>query len=113
MRDAELRVAEPTAERVAVISGAGSAEGIGFATAARLVRGGIRVVIGATSARIHERAAELEDIAAELHPDSNRRPWAIPVIADLTEESGASALIDAALEHYGRIDVLINNAGMT
>lgn len=96
-----------------MISGAGSADGIGFATAARLVRGGIRVVIGATSARIYERAAEIEEIAAELHAGDDKLPWAIPVIADLTEEAGAAALIDAALEHYGRLDVLVNNAGMT
>ncbi|MDI6023431.1 SDR family NAD(P)-dependent oxidoreductase [Leucobacter sp. UT-8R-CII-1-4] len=109
MRDAGL----PVAERVAVISGAGSADGIGFATAARFVRGGMRVVVGATSPRIYERAAELEEIAAELHPGSDRLPWAIPVIADLTEELGAAALVDAALEGFGRLDVLVNNAGMT
>lgn len=131
------------AERVAVVTGAGSAEGIGFAAAARFVRAGLRVVVGATSERIRERAAELEAIAAETlassreeAPASSRaearangsaeargedaggstienRPWAVPVIADLTEDAGARALIDAALEHYGRLDVLVNNAGMT
>lgn len=113
MQNAQLRVTEPTTERVAVISGAGSAEGIGFAAAARLVRGGTRVVIGATSARIRERAAELEAIAAASMPAESNLPWAIPVIADLTEESGAAAMINAALERYGRLDVLVNNAGMT
>ena len=113
MQNAQLRVTEPTTERVAVISGAGSAEGIGFAAAARLVRGGTRVVIGATSARIRERAAELEAIAAASMPEESNLPWAIPVIADLTEESGAAAMINAALDRYGRLDVLVNNAGMT
>lgn len=109
MRDAELR----TAERVAVVSGAGSAEGIGFATAVRLVQSGMRVVIGATSHRITERAAELEAIAAARQLSTDKLPWAIPVIADLTEESGAATLIEAAMKHFGRLDVLVNNAGMT
>lgn len=115
VQNAKVRVAE----RVAIVSGAGSAEGIGFAAAARLVRAGLRVVIGATSERIRERAAELEAIAAELHgsSDSNSSstasPWAVAVIADLTEEAGAAALVNAAIAHYGRLDVLVNNAGMT
>ena len=67
VQNAKVRVAE----RVAIVSGAGSAEGIGFAAAARLVRAGLRVVIGATSERIRERAAELEAIAAELHGSSD------------------------------------------
>ncbi len=105
--------APPVAERVAVVSGAGSPDGIGFAAAARLVRAGYRVVVGATSERILDRAAELEDAAAGARSEADRIPWAIPVIADLTEESGAERLIDAAVESYGRLDVLVNNAGMT
>ena len=98
--------------RVAVVSGAGSPDGIGFAAAARLVRAGLRVVIGATSARIEERAAELERIAAEVHPGAPG-PWAIPVVADLTEERGAAHLVGTAAAAFGRLDVLVNNAGMT
>lgn len=113
-----VRVGGPgAAERVAVVSGAGAADGIGFAAAARLVRGGARVVVGATSERIRDRAAELERIAADAHGEphagSDARPWAVPVIADLTEEAGAEALIGAAIDAFGRLDVLVNNAGMT
>ena len=98
--------------RVAVVSGAGSPDGIGFAAAARLVRAGIRVVVGATSERIEERAAELERIAAEAHP-GEAGPWALPVVADLTEERGAAHLVASAVTAFGRLDVLVNNAGMT
>ena len=108
-------------ERVAVVSGAGSPDGIGFATAARLVRAGYRVVVGATTDRIAERAAELERIGAGRNKPAKNAgtsenaptPWAIPVIADLTEEAGAALLIDTAIERFGRLDVLVNNAGMT
>ncbi|MBN9612730.1 MAG: SDR family oxidoreductase [Actinobacteria bacterium] len=110
--------AQAAAERVAVVSGAGAADGIGFAAAARLVRAGTRVVIGATSERIRDRAAELETIAARVGghvqgTGSGTLPWAVPVIADLTEEAGAQALIGAAIDAFGRLDVLVNNAGMT
>jgi 3-oxoacyl-[acyl-carrier protein] reductase len=107
-REAALRVRER--ERVAVVSGAGAPDGIGFATAARFVRAGVRVVIGATTGRIRERAAELEAIAAGGQPPV---PWAVPVIADLTQDDGAHRLVAAAIETFGRLDILVNNAGMT
>ncbi|MBL3686154.1 SDR family oxidoreductase [Leucobacter zeae] len=126
------------AERVAVVSGAGAPDGIGFATAVRLVRAGYRVVVGATTGRIAERASELERIgaqsaampaagastgtasstatattAAAAATGTSNAPWAIPIVADLTEEAGAARLIDAAIAQFGRLDVVVNNAGMT
>ncbi|HUH53394.1 MAG TPA: SDR family NAD(P)-dependent oxidoreductase [Microbacteriaceae bacterium] len=130
---------------VAIISGAGSADGIGFATAVRLVRAGYRVVVGATSERIRDRAAELQTIGLEggglatsnalrtpnEQTDHNRQTdhsgqisdnvqsvdrneiFAVPVIADLTEEAEAQRLVQTAIDTFGRLDVLVNNAGMT
>jgi 3-oxoacyl-[acyl-carrier protein] reductase len=77
----------------ALVTGAGSAEGIGFAAARALVAAGFEVEITSTTERIHERAAEL---GVRGH------------VADLTRWAEAEALVAAA----GRIDVLVNNAGM-
>ncbi len=87
-------------DRVAVITGAGAPAGIGAAVARELVAEGARVVLGATSERVHERAAELGDAA-------------VGVIADLTVDGSAESLVQAALEQWGRLDIVVNNAGMT
>ncbi|MGW4825308.1 SDR family NAD(P)-dependent oxidoreductase [Streptomyces sp. NPDC004227] len=87
-------------DRVAIVTGAGAPDGIGAAVARALVSQGARVVLGATSERVHERAAEL---GAD----------AVGVVADLTVDGAADALVRAALDRWGRIDVLVNNAGMT
>jgi 3-oxoacyl-[acyl-carrier protein] reductase len=77
----------------ALVTGAGSAEGIGFATARLLAARGMQVTITSTTERIHERAAEL-DVRG--------------VVADLTDWDDAQRLVAEA----GPIDVLVNNAGM-
>ena len=88
------------ADRVAIVTGAGSPGGIGYAVARALVDEGARVVLGATSERVHERAASLGESA-------------VGVIGDLTVDGVAEALVDAAVSAYGRLDILVNNAGMT
>ena len=86
------------AGKVALITGAGGAEGIGFACARIFGREGARLAITSTTARIHERAAALSG--------------AIGVVADLTDSAQADAVVNATLAAYGRIDLLVNNAGM-
>ena len=71
------------ADRVAIVTGAGAAGGIGAAIAAKLVSEGARVVLGATSDRIHQRAEELGDSA-------------VGVVADLTVDGAADTLVTAA-----------------
>ncbi|MEI7519550.1 MAG: SDR family NAD(P)-dependent oxidoreductase, partial [Mycobacteriaceae bacterium] len=85
---------------MAIVTGAGAADGIGAAVARQLVDSGARVVLGATSDRIHDRAAELGDAA-------------VGVVGDLTVEGCAEALVSTAVERWGRLDILVNNAGMT
>lgn len=89
--------------RVAIVTGAGSAEGIGFACATRLAAQGMSLVLSSTTDRIAERAAALEDQGAR----------AVGVAADLTDPAAARALVETALDRFGRLDALVNNAGMT
>jgi 3-oxoacyl-[acyl-carrier protein] reductase len=85
------------ADRVALVTGAGSPDGIGFAAARTLAARGARVAIAATTDRIHDRAAEL---------------GVLGVAADLTDDDAARGLALAVQERLGPIDVLVNNAGM-
>lgn len=89
--------------RVALVTGAGSPDGIGFATARILGREGARVAIAATTDRIHDRVAELaaEGIVGTGH------------VGDLMTPGVAVRLVaDALAAHGGRLDILVNNAGM-
>jgi len=90
------------AGRGALVTGAGSAEGIGFATARLLAEAGARVFISSTTGRISQRLAEL--------PGEPGRHGAAP--ADLTEPGAADQLVAVATAALGRIDILVNNAGM-
>ncbi len=90
------------ARQVALITGAGSEWGIGFAAARRLARAGATVALVSTSDRIHRRADEL---VAEGFT-------AIGLVADLTDEEQVGDMVAVAVARLGPIDVLVNNAGM-
>ena len=90
-------------EHTALVTGAGSREGIGFAVARRLHEAGFYVAITSTTERIHDRARELDPTGEAVSA----------YVADLTDEAAARAVVDAVLERAGRIDVLVNCAGMT
>jgi len=88
--------------QVAVVTGVGSPEGIGFAIARRLQSAGFFVAITSTTDRIHDRARELDPTGSMVSS----------IVADLTEEEAAQDLVDSVLRDRGRIDVLVNNAGL-
>jgi 3-oxoacyl-[acyl-carrier protein] reductase len=93
----------PGAEgRVALVTGAGSPTGIGFACAKVLAREGAAVAIASTTDRIEERAATLHAEGAEV----------AGFVADLTDRAEARAMVEGVSELFGRIDIVINNAGM-
>ncbi len=88
--------------RVALVTGAGSPTGIGFASARMLGREGAVVAVAATTERIHDRAEELRAEGID----------AVGFVADLTDADAAAAMVAAVLARFGRLDVLVNNAGM-
>ncbi len=92
----------PLNQQTAVVTGAGSAEGIGFAIARKLRAAGVRVVITSTTERIHGRARELDA----------RGEGVLSFAADLTVETDVQRLVDSVVSRLGRIDILVNNAGM-
>lgn len=89
------------AGRVALVTGAGSADGIGFACARALLREGARVTITSTTERIHDRAAELAVLGeVDAH------------VADLTDGRQADGLLEAVRTSLGEPDIVVNNAGI-
>ena len=88
-------------DRVALVGA--SSRGLGRAVARELAAEGADLVI---NARGEER---LEETAAELREQTDAR--VLPVAADLSEDAGAGRVVDRALEEFGRVDVLVTNAG--
>jgi len=88
--------------RVALVTGAGSDNGIGFACAKALAAAGARVAITSTTTRIRDRCDELPG-------ESDDR---LAVIADLTKAADVKRLIAETKRAFRRIDILVNNAGL-
>src|SRR5712692_5910025 len=86
--------------RVVAITGASA--GIGRATALRLARDGAALVVCA------RRADRLDELTKEIVKAGGD---ALPVVADVTRESDMQTLVARASERYGRLDVMLCNAG--
>jgi 3-oxoacyl-[acyl-carrier protein] reductase len=86
--------------RVAIVTGA--SKGIGAATARVLGAEGVRLVLGARG------AASLESVAAGIRAAGGS---AVVVEADVMDRGSSGALRAAAIDAYGRVDIVVNNAG--
>jgi NADP-dependent 3-hydroxy acid dehydrogenase YdfG len=87
--------------KVVVITGASS--GMGEAAAKHLSALGATVVLGA------RRADRIEKLAKEINDNGGK---AIAITVDVTQRDQVKKLVDAAVEQFGRVDVLLNNAGI-
>jgi NADP-dependent 3-hydroxy acid dehydrogenase YdfG len=89
------------AGRVAVVTGASS--GIGAATAKALAAAGARVVVGA------RRAERLASVVREIEAAGGA---ALAVVTDLRDPAQVTRLVDSAVERFGQLDILVNNAAV-
>src|SRR5277367_305243 len=87
--------------KVVVITGASS--GLGEAAARHLSAEGAIVVLGA------RRVDRIEAIAKEL---TNKDGKALALATDVTKHEQVKKLVDTAVEKFGRVDVMLNNAGL-
>ncbi|MCX5175054.1 SDR family oxidoreductase [Streptomyces virginiae] len=87
--------------KVVAVTGAGS--GIGEATALLLAERGAKVVLGG------RRTERLEALAARIERAGGRAAW---IRTDVTRRADLSGLVGLARERYGRLDVLVSNAGV-
>ncbi len=84
--------------KVVIVTGAGS--GIGAATARRFGKDGASVVLAG------RRADKLAEVAADLHAER-----VLVQVTDVADQAACEALVGAAVARFGRVDVLVNNAG--
>ena len=89
-------------DRVAIVTGAG--RGIGRATALRLAAEGAAVVVNDVDADV------ADETVGQIESEGGR---ARAVIADTRDMAAAHGLVSRAIDAYGKLDVLVNNAGMT
>jgi 3-oxoacyl-[acyl-carrier protein] reductase len=88
--------------KVAIVTGAG--RNIGRAIALALAEGGASVVVNARGNR-----AEAEAVAREIEASGGK---AMVHIGDVADAVAVQAMADAAVRHFGRIDILVNNAAL-
>ena len=94
--------------RVAIVTGA--SRGIGKAIALALAREGINVVVAARSETEGHLPGTIHTTVEEIHSLGGN---AIAVKTDVTREEEVDEMVQKTLDHYGHVNVLVNNAGIT
>ena len=87
--------------KVVIVTGGNS--GVGAATAVLFAKEGAKVVISA------RRQAQLEEVAAKIREAGGE---VLPVVTDISKPEDAKNLVAKTVEAYGKVDVLVNNAGV-
>jgi NAD(P)-dependent dehydrogenase (short-subunit alcohol dehydrogenase family) len=87
-------------DKVAIVTGAG--RGVGHGIAHALAEGGATVVCSARTQK------EIDNTVSEIKAKGGS---AVAIVADVMKESDLQALVDATLQKFGRIDIVVNNAG--
>jgi len=93
---------KPLHDRIAIVTG--GAQGLGEAICHRLAREGAHIVVADINLEQAER------VAAEIVAQTDRR--AIAVKADVTDEAQVEALVNRTVETFGRLDIMVANAGI-
>ena len=93
--------------KVAIVTG--SSRGIGKAVAIGFAREGARVVVCGRTTGADAPALSIEAAAREIEALGGE---AMPVVCDVTDEAQVAGMVDRTVREWGRIDVLINNAGL-
>lgn len=90
------------AGKIAIVTGAG--RGLGQGTAEALADAGIHVVVSDISPQVNETLAHIQ----EKHPDNQ----GYAQITDVSDEEQVKQLVEGAVAKFGRLDIMVNNAGM-